>query len=200
MWQTPAERLALLELLVRGTLKKRRAQTSTWEVLAELPWVKRTGRRDEFGLVEGRRGELVSLLERVWPAWGDALTALTVRGLPPTPEGWTALEDATRAADLPPLPERLNRRTAAALVAPHSKAALTERRIAVLGDVEPMHDGSVRLRPPPGLFARSPAGEINLCEVAKVLGETSLPERSLRQGLLLEGEVRAILMVENIGG
>ncbi len=29
MWQTPAERLALLELLVRGTLKKRRAQTGT---------------------------------------------------------------------------------------------------------------------------------------------------------------------------
>jgi hypothetical protein len=43
MWQTPAERLALLELLVRGTLKKRRAQTGTWDALAELSWVKRSG-------------------------------------------------------------------------------------------------------------------------------------------------------------
>lgn len=199
MWQTPAERLALLELLVRGTLKKRRAQTSIWDALAELPWAKRTGRRDELGLVEERRGELVGLLERVWPAWGDSLAALTARGLPPTPDGWTALEDATRAAGLPSLPERLNRRTAAALVAPHSKAALTERRIAALGDAEATHDGTVRLRPPRGLEARSSKGSLDLTPVAEVLGEVSLPERSLRDGLVLEGPMRAALLVENLG-
>jgi hypothetical protein len=199
MWQTPAERLALLELLVRGTLKKRRAQTGTWDTLAELPWVKRTGRRDEFGLVEERRGVLVSLLERVWPAWGDALAALTARGFPPTPEGWTALEDATRAAGLASLPERLNHRTAAALVAPHSKATLTERRIAALGDAEATHDGSVRLRPPRGLVARSSKRSIDLTPVAEVLGEVSLPERALRDGLALEGSMRAALLVENLG-
>lgn len=199
MWQTQAERLALLELLVRGTLKKRRAQRGAWDVLAELPWVKRTGRRDEIGLVVERRGELVGLLERVWPAWGDALAALTARGLPPTPEGWSALEDATRAAGLPSLPERLNRRTAAALVAPHSKSTLTERRIAALGDAEATHDGSVRLRPPPGLVARSSKGGIDLTPVAEVLGEVSLPERALRDGLALEGPMRAALLVENLG-
>lgn len=199
MWQTPAERLALLELLLRGALKKRRAQTGAWDALAELPWVKRTGRRDELGLVEERRVEFVGLLERVWPAWGDALAALAARGLPPTPEGWTALEDATRAADLPSLPDRLNRRTAAALVAPHSKATLTERRIAALGDAEATHDGSVRLRPPRGLVARSSKGSIDLTAVADVLGEVSLPERALRDGLALEGPMRAALLVENLG-
>ena len=199
MWQTLAERLALLELLVGGSLKKRRAQTGPWEALAELPWVKRTGRRDELGLVQERRRELVGLLDRVWPAWGDALTALTARGLPPTPEGWTALEDATRAAGLPSLPERLNRRTAAALVAPHSKAALTERRRAALGEAEATHDGSVRLRPPRGLLARSSKGCIDLTSVAEVLGEVSLPERALRDGLALEGPIRAALLVENLG-
>lgn len=199
MWQTSAERIALLELLVRGTLKKRRAQTGPWEALAELPWVKRTGRRDELGLVDGRRGELVGLLERIWPAWSDGLAALTARGLPPTPEGWTALEDATRAAGLPALPERLNRRTAAALVAPHSKAALTERRIAALGEAEATHDGSVRLRPPRGLVARGSKGTIDLTAVADVLGEVSLPERALRGDLALEGPVRAMLLVENLG-
>jgi hypothetical protein len=199
MWQTPGERLALLELLVRGALKRRRAQTGSWDALAELPWVKRTGRREELGLVEERRGELVGLLERVWPAWSDALAALTARGLPPTPEGWTALEDATRAAGLPSLPERLNRRTAAALVAPHSKAALTERRIAALGDAEATHDGSVRLRPTQGLVARSSRGSIDLTPVAEVLGEVSLPERALRDGLALEGPMRVTLLVENLG-
>jgi Uncharacterized protein conserved in bacteria C-term(DUF2220) len=199
MWQSPAERLVLLELLVRGTLKKRRVQTSPWEALAELPWVKRTGRRDELGLVEAHRGELVSLLERIWPEWGEALAALTARGLPPTPEGWTALEDSMRAQGLSALPKRLNRRTAAALVAPHSKAMLTDRRLAALGEAEATHDGSVRLRPPRGLVAKTPKGTIDLHSVAGVLGEISLPERALRDGLALEGPMRAALLVENLG-
>lgn len=198
-WRSEAARLALLELLVRGSLKRRRAQASAWDALDELPWTRRTGRRDEVGLVEERRHELVALLGRVWPEWGEVLAALTARGLPPTPEGWTALEDETRAAGLPSLPERLNRRTAAALVAPHSKAALTERRIAALGEAEATHDGSVRLRPPRGLVARASKGIIDLTSVAEVLGEVSLPERALRDGLALEGSMRAALLVENLG-
>lgn len=199
MWQTPAERLALLELLARGALKRRRAQAAPWDALAELPWTRRTGRRDELGLVESRRGELVALLSRAWPAWGEALAALTAGGLPPTPEGWAALEDAERAEGLPALPGQLNRRTAAALAAPHSKATLTGRRLIALGDVEPTHDGSVRLRPPRGLVARAPQGAVDLASVAAVLGEVSLPERALKAGLELEGDVRAVLLVENLG-
>lgn len=199
MWQSPAERLVLLELLVRGTLKKRRVQTGPWEALAELPWVKRTGRRDELGLVEAHRGELVALLERIWPEWAEALAALTARGLAPTPEGWTALEDLMRAQGLSALPDRLNRRTAAALVAPHSKATLTDRRLAALGAAEATHDGSVRLRPPRGLVAGTPKGTVDLYSVAEVLGEVSLPERALRDGLALEGPMRAALLVENLG-
>ena len=37
MWQTMDERLALLELLVRGMLKKRQAQVAAYDGLAELP-------------------------------------------------------------------------------------------------------------------------------------------------------------------
>ncbi len=40
MWETLEERLVLLELLVRGSLKRRRAQTSAYEALAELPWTR----------------------------------------------------------------------------------------------------------------------------------------------------------------
>jgi hypothetical protein len=199
MWQTAEERLALLELLVRGTLKRRRAQGATWDTLAELPWTRKTGRRDELGLVEDRRGELVALLARAWPAWGEALADLTARGLRPTPDGWAALGDARRAEGLPALPDQLNRRTAAALAAPHSKAILTERRLAALGDTETTHDGAVRARPPRGLIARTPRGVVDLASVAAVLGEISLPERALRDGLEIEGPLRAVLLIENLG-
>lgn len=198
-WRALPARLGLLELLVRGTLKRRRTQAAAWDALDELPWTRRTGRRDELGLVEDRRQELVVLLERVWPAWGDVLAALTASGLPPTAEGYTALEDAQRLKVLPALPELLNRRTAAALVAPHSKATLTERRLAALGDAEATHDGSVRLRPPRGLTAVTPRGRIDLAAVASVLGEVSIPERAFNSGLVLEGAIRAALLVENLG-
>src|SRR5690606_4122599 len=115
---------------------------AAFDALAELPWTRRTGRRDELALVEQRRTDLVALIDRVWPAWGDVLAALTARGVGPTPDGWAALQDAERAATMPQLPDQLNRRTAAALVAPHSKAGLTERRVATLGNSEATHDGS----------------------------------------------------------
>jgi Wadjet anti plasmid transformation system JetA-like protein len=198
-WRAPVARLALLELLVRGSLKCRRAQAPAWDLLAELPWTKRTGRRDELALVERGRGELVALLTRVWPGWSEALAELTARGLPPTPEGWTALEDARRAESLPAVPGRLNRRTAAALAAPSSKATLTDRRLAALGDIAATHDGSIRIRPPANLVARTPRGTVDLSAIAAILGEVSLPERAFDEGLSLEGEVRATLLVENLG-
>jgi len=199
MWETPQARLALLELLVRGRLKRRQMQTDAFNVLDELPWTRATGRRDEIGLVEERRHELVSLLERSWPGWRGDWGELTERGLPPTPEGWAKLRDAHRAGQLPTLPARLNRRTAAALAAPHSKAALTTGRRAALGPAEATHDGTVRLRPPSGLVARSAAGAVDLSAVSNVLGEVAIGERAFLDGLTFEGEVRAVLLIENLG-
>lgn len=199
MWETLEERLVLLELLVRGSLKRRRAQTSAYEALAELPWTRATGRRNEIALVVERRPELVALIGRVWPEWGEVLTDLTASGLPPTPEGWGKLQDARRAGRLPTLPEQLNRRTAAALAAPHSKATLTERRLTALGNTKATHDGSVRLRPPTGLVARTRRGAADLAAIAEVLGEVAIPERAFKEGLSLEGTVRAVLLVENLG-
>lgn len=199
MWETTEERLALLELLVRGTLRLRRGQAAAYETLAELPWTRATGRRDEIALVKDRRPELVSLIERVWPVWSEALVVLAARGLPPTPEGWGRLEDARRADRLPALPERINRRTAAALTASHSKAMLTERRLLALDGTESTHDGSVRLRPPRGITARTRHGLVDLTAIAAALSEVSIPERALKDGLVLEGSIRAVLLVENLG-
>jgi hypothetical protein len=198
-WQTSEERLALLELLARGVLKRRRTQAAAFEALAELPWTRATGRRDEIGLVEERRSEFVALIERVWPAWGAALAELTARGLPPTPDGWGHLEDARRRDGLPALPELLNRRTAAALAAPHSKATLTERRRAALGATVPTYDGALRLRPPQGLAVRTRRGTLELAVVADILGEVAIPDRAFMEGLTFEGAIRAVLLVENLG-
>lgn len=199
MWATADERIALLELLARGVLKRRSAQGTVFDALAELPWTRATGRRDELGLVEERRHELITLIERVWPAWRDALADLASLGLPPTPEAWSRLLETRRAADLPELPVRLNRRTAAALASPHSKALLTEERRAALGETETTRDGTIRLRPPAGLVARTRYGSVDLTAVARVLGEVAIPERAFLDGLELEGTLRAVLLVENLG-
>lgn len=199
MWEMADARLALLELLSRGTLKRRQSQGAAFDTLSELPWTRVTGRRDELGLVEARRHELVALLERVWPAWRAELADLTAHGFPPTPEGWGRCLDARRAEGLPALPERINRRTAAALAAPHSKATLTEGRRSALGVAEATHDGTVRLRPPAGLTARTRRGNVDLAAIALVLGEVAVPERAFLDGLRLEGNLRAVLLVENLG-
>ena len=148
IWESDNARLALLELLSRGSLKRRRTQLEAYDALAELPWTRATGRRDEIGVVEERRTELAGLIDRVWPAWRDVLADLVAAGLPPTPDGYGRLLDMERAAAIPELPERINRRTAASLTASHSKASLTEARRGALGGTDTSHDGAIRLRPP----------------------------------------------------
>ncbi len=199
IWASDNARLALLELLSNGSLKLRRTQLEAYAALAELPWTRATGRRDEIGVVEDRRKELASLIDRVWPAWRDVLADLVAAGLPPTPEGYGRLLDRERAAAIPELPERINRRTAASLTASHSKASLTETRRGALGGTDTSHDGAVRLRPPTGLSARTASGVVDLSGIAAVLGEVSIPERALLDGLAFEGAIRAVLLVENLG-
>lgn len=199
IWESDNTRLALLELLSRGELKRRRTQIKAYDTLAELPWTRATGRRDEISVVEERRTDLVGLIDRVWPAWRDVLTDLVAAGLPPTPDGYGRLLDMERAAAIPELPERINRRTAASLTGSHSKASLTEARRSALGETDPTHDGSIRLRPPAGLSARTANGVVDLSGIAAVLGEVSIPERALLDGLAFDGTIRAVLLVENLG-
>lgn len=62
-----------------------------------------------------------------------------------------------------------------------------------LGETEATHDGTVRLRPPAGLKARTRHGDIDLTAVARVLGKVAIPERAFMDGLRLEGALRAVL-------
>lgn len=199
MWQAQPARLTLLELLITGRLSRRRSQEEAFRWLEDLPWTRATGRRDEVCLVESRRDELLALLDRVWPDWRDAHLSLLESGLSPTPDGWRRLEDRQRAGSMPDLPERLNRRTASAVVGPHAKAALTPERVRMLGDMELVDDGLVRIRPVAGMVAHRSGRQVPLDDVVAVFDEVGVADRALRGGLRLEGTLQAVLLVENLG-
>lgn len=200
MWDRPEHRLALMELVVSGRLRCRKAQQEVWSHLAELSWTQRTGRRDELAVVESRCHELERLLTQVWPEWLAVRAELTGAGLPISLAGWLRLQDIERARAAKGLPSRLNRRTATALVGPHSKASLSAPRREALADLDVMHDGTLRLRTPEGLRLRCGEQDLDCATIAGVLGEVILTERALADGAVLSGRPpRALLLVENLG-
>ena len=199
IWKSINARLALLEILSTGRLKRRHIQAEAYETLAETTWTRATGRLGEIGLVEGRRSEVEDLIGREWPEWRECRAELVAADLPATPQGHGRLRDLKRASCLPGLPGRINRRTAKSLTGPHSKAGLTVARRRALKQTVPTHDGCVRLRPPAGLSVRTGSGILDLSGIAAVLGEVSIPERAFLDGLTFKGEIRAALLVENLG-
>jgi hypothetical protein len=199
MWDRVEDRLALLELLTTGSLKRRASQKGAFRWLAELSWTRASSRRDEITLVAALRSELVALIDRVWPDWRDEHLALLEAGEPATSSGWARLADLRRAQTLPATPERMNRRSAAAITAPGAKSTLTASRRAALGGTEVVADGLVRLRPPAGMRARHGGTVLSLDDVVDVFGEVALSDRALLDGSRLEGSVRAVLLVENLG-
>ncbi len=200
MWDRPEHRLALLELVVLGSLRCRKAQQEAWRHLAEWPWTRRTSRRDELAVVESRRHELEQLLTQVWPEWQVVSNELTGAGLPISMTGWLQLQDIERARVAKGLPSRLNRRTATALVGPHSKASLSAPRREALAYLDVMHDDTLRLRTPEGLRLQCGGQELDCGTVTGVLGEVVLTERALADGTVLTGCLpQAILLVENLG-
>jgi hypothetical protein len=86
-----------------------------------------------------------------------------------------------------------------AAVAPHSKSGLTAIRRQALGDTVVTRDGIVRLRPPTGMRFRKDHVAINAEDVANLLGEVAITERALLDGTIVEGPLRAALLVENRG-
>ena len=199
MWSRIEDRLALLELLTTGALKRRTSQDAAFRWLKELSWTRASSRRDEIALVAASHGELVTLLDRVWGDWREQHIALVEAGEPPTPSGWGRLADRRRAQALPATPQRMNRRSAAAITAPGAKSSLTASRRAVLGSTEVVADGIVRLRPPVGARARRGQDVLEVDPVVEIFGEVTLSDRALRDGVRLEGPMRAILLVENLG-
>ena len=200
MWGDPANRMAVLELVHSGTLRRRDGQREAWAWLSELAWTKPTGRRDEIAISGSGRAELEGVLDTRWPEWRDVARRLAQADLPVTGTGWKMLEDEERRSAPGSLPERLHHKTAAAQVAGHSKATLTSTRRSALEGVELTSDGIVRLRPNAGLVLNAGAAAIDACEVVQVAGEVVLTERALLDGTTLAGTLpAAVVLVENLG-
>ena len=200
MWGNDEHRLAVVELVHSGRLRRREGQLEAWRWLSELAWTTSTRRRDEIALIDARRAELERVLDRRWPEWRDVRARLLDAGLPITHEGWKKLQDQDRANRSGPLPSRLNSKTAAAQVGPHSKARLTAARQSALAGVELTRDGIVRLRPNTGLVLEAPGVRIDASLIAAVAGEVVLNERALGDGTKLTGvRPAATLLVENLG-
>jgi hypothetical protein len=201
MWDRSLHRIALLELIVTGSLIQRQDQIEAWNELLDLRWARRTGRQYELALADAHRGKIEDLLGKMWPGWRTIAAALTTNALPPTPRGLQQLEDLQRQATLAaPLPPQLNQRTAIAAVGPHSKAILSEQRRQALGAVDLTRDGIVRVRPHRGMRLRRGGATLDLEGHCTMLGEVALPERALQAGLELAGPAPAmVLLVENVG-
>lgn len=201
MWSDEAHRLALLELWATGYLKRRKNQGDAWDELSELPWTRRTSRRDELALDEGHRRDLERLLDRSWPGWQDRLEELKRHDLSFDLHGWKTLQQRRRANGLPEiLPDRLNQRTATAALGSHSKATLGERLRQALGPLEVTRDGLIRIRPNEGLLVERGRETWGATMLAGFLGELALTERALRDGTTLGGtRPAALLLVENVG-
>jgi hypothetical protein len=200
MWSQDEHRIALLEIYYSGELPLRQSQDDAWRWLAELPWTRRTRRRNVLSVAPGRNRDLELLLTTVWPEWHEVLQRLVAANLPITEQGWSKLRDLERAAEAGSLPQRLNLRTATALVGPHSKASLSTLRRQALAEVDTTRDGIVRLRPNDGLMVERPGCRIEASFLARITGEAILTERAFIDGTRLTGRLpRAVLLVENLG-
>lgn len=198
MWDRIEHRLALMELVVTGRLRRRKSQGQAWTWLAELPWTRRSSRRDE--IVEARREELLRLLNQAWPEWKQAWIELEAAGLSASEQGWRRLQEIKHSHTSIQLPASLNRRTALAQIGTHSKASMSQNRRQALQDVLITHDGIIRLRPSVGLQIQRGGQCLDAGEVAEMLGEVVVSERAVISGTDFSGTApRVLLLVENLG-
>lgn len=201
-WGEKLHRLVLVELLQTGKVRERRQQEQAFASLLELGWARRTGRNGVLALELAARPEIESTLDRAWPDWREVAHRLDEAGFPPTPVGLRELErqDRLSAVDPAHLPERMNRRTASAMLTRHAKARLGPFEQVVLEDVDVTDDGIVRMRANVGLRLVRAGTEHAAADIEELLGELTLTDRALRDGTRLWGQrPRAVLTVENLG-
>jgi hypothetical protein len=201
-WSRRAHALALVELLRIGQLPRRVAQEEAFAALRELGWCRLATRQEVLELDPRHSAAIQSTLAGAWPSWRKELARLEAAGLPPTPVGWRELErqDRLDAVDESTLPERMNRRTAAATIARNAKARLGPFERIILDEVDVTDDGLVRMRPSTGLAICRGGDVRDARDLAGLLGEVSITDRALRDGTVLAGDrPRAVLTVENLG-
>lgn len=199
MWHEPDHRIALLELLQTGKLKRRGAQVDAWQELLALGWARRTAREKELSLVPAVRADLERTLDGCWSEWRTILKDLLDRGLPPTAEGLRKLDGQRRAERVGVLPPRVNQRTAQAALAAHSKARMPTLAQSRIEASTVTTDYLIRLRGCDGMVLHRDGVTYDAARLEHIQGELVLSERAMLDGTVLTGTPEALLLLENIG-
>jgi hypothetical protein len=197
-WEAEADRALLLELYLNGLARRRRAQAGLLTHLESLRWLAVTPRRAEVALVPDHREDLRRMLDGAWPDWMSIAQALQAERLEPSQAGLKELR--RRQRDVPPIPARVNIRTATAQVGEHSKATLGQAHREMLGDAEVVRDGVVLIRPSSGLSLDLGDTTWTATDLQRLQGLVALTQRALLDGTRLSGSPPAVVMtVENEG-
>ena len=200
-WSDPEQRLALARLLEDGKLMRNRRTAPVLDFLLELGWVNQTPRRNEIALAETRRQAVENLLDNYWPQWRASVAALHAAGLELSDKNLTLLQRSQTLEARTSLPRRLHRKTFAAIVAEHSKSAISDELRESYPDLSLTVDDVLRLRCNRGLvlqWGKKPALDSDL--LMETLGEVVIPERAFQRGLALAGNLpKIVLLVENLG-
>jgi hypothetical protein len=196
-WSCPDHPWTLLALLDAGQVTRNKANSALLDWLQRAGWVGQGGRRDLRVLVPGRRTEVESRLDVLWPQWRGELAALEREGFPHDPSGLRQLR--RRCLPLRQLPTQLHRKTWMARFGAHSKAGSPDQQPPE--GITLTDDDLLRLRPSRGLVLRLSDGTEQECApCAALLGELVIPQWALNQGLALAGTApRWVMTVENLG-
>lgn len=197
--RTPEQRVALARLLLEGRLQRTAGAAAVADHAVAVGWATQTTRAREVALTPAGASDIPTLLGRAWPAWRADLADLEAHDLPLSVDGLARLAELRRLEAHTPaaLPARLNRRTAQARWARHSKSPLGPAAQGRLGATL-TSDDVVRLRPSRGLALR--LGDRVDPAPGALTGEIIVPERALLDGLTFEGAPpRRVLTVENLG-
>ncbi len=197
-WRDEDSRSLLLELWMQGSAKRRTRQREALEHLERAGWTTATSRASEVALVDRRRFDLAAMLDGCWEEWRSVAQALALESLPPTVSGLRELR--RRQRELPQLPDRLSQRTAAALVADHSKASLGVEHLDMLGDTRIMRDGAALIRSNAGLELVRDELRFGAAKLMELQGVLAITQRALQDGTRFEGARPGVVMtVENLG-
>jgi hypothetical protein len=204
-WANDSHRAALLQLAVNGILRSSsQAQDLEQSLLAD-GWVKQTSRRRELAVTEDGAMHVRRIMEARWPGYrSDAQTLQELFGAI-TAQALRQLKKQVGIRDgkLPAFPPILNKKTFAAALCGHSKAAISAEMLARYPGVTLTVDQGVATRTHLGAQLRRIVGGvvkiINCDQLMDVMGVVQVSERAIIQGLSIEGTLpRAVLTIENV--
>lgn len=197
-WEDEASRVLLLELWMLGKARRRAQQRALLDHLEKAAWVHASPRATEVTLSERHRPNVEAMLDSRWEDWRSVAQVLLLEGLPPTCMGLREMRRRQRR--LPPLPARINRHTAASLVAEHSKASLGPEHMEMLGSTQVMRDGAVLFRPNVGLALERDGTLWTTEQLMGVQGIIAVTQRAIEDGTKLVGVIpEVVITVENLG-